>query len=123
MSQIEDLFALSYGTDQDVVFDRQDAFTAQRILEEIADLMTHLDNGHIQSVEVRRIGRLDDAVAPQLTPLSLKGSHASAGWGLECWTAAAYEPKKLAIQGYERMEKKLVSLLADRATERFSIAW
>lgn len=128
MTATQDLFTLSFTTKADAGEDgldflRPDAYTAEQVLTEIHDLMVHPDNKHVEGVEVRRAGRLADAVRPELTPLSFKGSNAFAGWSGQVWTASDYEPRGFFTARHDVLADKLVKLLSDRATERFTLAW
>lgn len=123
MGHTEDNFTLSYGTNQDVIFDRQVEYTAAGVLAEIADIITHPDNAHVEMVEVRRIGRLDNAVAPDLQPMPLTSNNADAGWSGRVWTASDYQPRGFFTTRPEVLADKLVKLLTDRATERFTLSW
>lgn len=128
MTAKQDLFVLSFTTKPDagedeLTFDRPDPYTAEQLLAEIHDLMVHPDNAHVESVEVRRVGRLTDAVKPELTPLSFKGSNAYAGWSGQVWTASDYEPRGFFTARHDVLADKLFKLLTDRATERFILSW
>lgn len=123
VDQPQDLFTFSYGTDQDVIFDRDTEYTAQRMLEEVADLIVHPDNKHINFVEVRRVCRIRNAVKPELKPVSLADSNTSSGWCGEVWTASAYQSRHFCIARPEVLADKLVKLLGDRATEWFILGW
>jgi hypothetical protein len=129
MSQPQDLFALSFTTRPDageqdgLNFRRPDAYTAEQLLVEILDLVKHPDNAHVESVEVMRIGHVDDTVAPQLAPVSLANSNAYVGWSFVTRYTHSDVPSCLIVDGHAVAAEKLVELLSDPKVESFELCW
>lgn len=126
VNQPQDLFSLSFTTkpdagDDGLDFLRPDAYTAEQVLVEIADLVTHPDNAHIGSIEVRRVGRVIGAVT-DLAPVSLNGN-ASAGFSFESTHIASDVPSCLVTDSHEVAAEVLVGLLNDQGTTSVKLYW
>lgn len=122
----QDLFSLSFTTkpdagDDGLDFLRPDVYTTEQLLAEVVDLIKHPDNAHVESVEVRRVST-DGAVAPKLTPVSLLGSNAYAGFEFRLFTATEH-PRTVVTSGHQEAAELLVEALSTRETWQFTITW
>lgn len=128
MNANRDLFSLSFDTKAEAGeqggpnFLRPDAYTIEQLQAEIVDLVAHPDNAHVVALEIRRIGHVDSAIAPKLTPLDLRGN-AYAGFSLES-TSTDRDVPFCQITGCPRVAaEKLAELLTDPATSTIKLYW
>jgi len=122
----QDAFTLSFqtkpnGGEDGLDFLRPDPYTVEQLQAEIVDLVSHPDNAHVVSLEIRRVGRIDGAM-PQVIPPNLHGN-AYAGFALEFTNIASDLPSCLITDSPQVVAEKLAGLLMDSGVASIRLHW
>lgn len=123
MTATQDLFSLSFGPSRADAKHYDRGFTAERILNEVRDLLVNPLNSKVAFLRVRRGVRSSMAVPAVLGTPDLSGGNGHAGWGVQALDASRYDMRGFFTSRHEVLAEKLVELLANRGTEIIEISW
>lgn len=117
------LFSLSFQTKPDageegLDFLRPDHYAAEQVLAEIADLLIHPDNEHVDTIRVARVNRRID-IRPITLDLPVLDT-ASTGWTVEVHRDGQ-QSRNFYTSRAEVLAQRLIELLTSHTVASFTI--